>query len=354
MKQKEEILPLIVRYLDNSMEGGETEKLEQWLDSSNENRRILHAVDRIWKASEDKGQDSLISELNLENDWDSVLSQISAENPEEKRARVLRFRKLRKRQQFISGLLKVAAIVLVAFTSALITYHFAPHTPAQVESQEVVFNEITTRAAERANVELGDGSKVMLNAESRLIMPDRFSQDKREVELHGHAFFDIKSDRRRPFYIKTENAVIEVIGTSFDVRSYPDDEDMLVIVKEGTVELRRVDDPDNRLIVNEGYLGQVSRTNGRIALEMVEEADFYFGWMEGRLIFRDTPLADVFRQIERWYDVKVQTDLSERDLRRKKFSADLKTRSVHEVLDVIEMSMNIEIKTDGDKIFVSM
>ena len=354
MTKKDDIWPVIVRYLDNSMIGDDADILEKWLDQSNENRRILHSTDRIWKASSDNTRESIITELNLEKDWDRIASQINSKTPEEKRARILHFSKLRKRQQFFTGMLKVAALLLVAFTSAVITYQFAPQTVQDQEMAEPVFNEIATNAAERANVELGDGSKVMLNAASKLIIPERFSQDKREVQLQGQAFFDIKSDRQRPFYIKTEKAVIEVIGTSFDVRSYPDEEDMLVVVREGTVELRRMDDPDNRLIVNEGYLGQVSKTNGRLALEMIDDPLFYFGWMEGRLIFNNTPLSEVFRQIERWYDVQVKTDLSEEDLSRLKFSADLKTRSVHEVIEVIEMSMDIEVKIEGDKIFVSI
>jgi transmembrane sensor len=354
MTKKDDIWPVIVRYLDNSMIGDDADILEKWLDQSNENRRILHSTDRIWKASSDNTRESIITELNLEKDWDRIASQINSKTPEEKRARILHFSKMRKRQQLVTRMLKAVALILVAVTSAFLTYQYVPHGSAHQEVYEPVFKEIATNNAERANIELGDGSRVMLNAASKLIMPENFSQKKREVELQGQAFFDIRQDRNRPFYIQAGNAIVEVIGTSFDVRSYPEDEDMHVVVREGTVELRRMDDPDNRLIVNEGYMGQVSRHNGRIALEMVEEMKDYFGWMEGRLIFRETPLADVFRQIERWYDVRIKTGLSDEQLRDKKLTADLKTRSVQEVLNVIEMSMDIEVTIDGDKVFVSI
>jgi transmembrane sensor len=348
MTKKEDIWPVIVRYLDNSIDESESLKLENWLDECNENRRTLHGIDRIWKASEEKTPDALINELNLEKDWYRVAEHINASNPEEKRARIRHFRKLRKRQLIFSNVLKVAALVLVAFTSVLITLQFAPKV---VETQsEPVFNEIATNSGERANIELGDGSKVMLNAASKLLMPESFSSKRRDVQLEGQAYFNVKSDRNRPFYIHTDNAIVEVIGTSFDVRSYHDDDDMFVVVREGTIELRRLDDPDNRLVVNEGYKGTVSKSNGRLSIELIEDPDFYFGWMEGRLIFKKTPIADVFKHIERWYDVSVQYDESDEELMSKKFTADLKTRSVREVLEVLHVSMGINFKILGDDV----
>ena len=350
MQNNKDIWPIIARYIDNSIDAEDSLYLEEWLNHSNENRRILHAVDRIWKSSEEKSQDLLIKELNLEKDWDRIADRITAANPEEKRARVVRYRKLRKRQQMFSNALKVAALVTVAFISAVLTLQFS----AQPQDSEKipVFNEIATDAGERANIELGDGSKVMLNAASKLIMPESFSTNRRDVQLDGQAFFDVKSDRKRPFNIQTNNAVVEVIGTSFDLRSYPGEDEILVVVREGTVELRHKDDDDNRLIINEGYKGSISTSTGNLSIEMFDDPDTYFGWMEGRLIFKNTPLPDVFTHIERWYDVTITYDKSDSNLLTQKFTADLKTRSVREVLRVLRMSMNIDYEMKGDGKFL--
>ena len=352
MTKKDHIWPVLVRYLDNTMSEEDSQMLEEWLEESNENRRILHSADRIWKAAEDHSQECLIKELNLERDWEKVFAKITDRNPEEKRRRIQNFRKLRKRHQMFSNILKVAALLLVAFLSAMITLKYAPLQESEIV-QAPVFNEIITKPGERATVELGDGSKVFLNADSKLIMPETFSQDKREVELIGQAFFDIKSDRNRPFHVKTQSAVIEVIGTSFDVHSYKGDPEMKVVVREGTVELRRSDDFENRLIVNGGYKGRVSQTNGLLAVELIDDPDFYFGWMEGRLIFKETPIREVMTHIERWYDVAVTFNVSDETIKNKRFTADLKTRSVREVLEVIQMSMNLGFEIDGDEIIIT-
>lgn len=352
MSNINDIWTLIARHHDHSLSEEDSRKLEEWLENSNENRRIFHSVDRIWKASEEKASESLIEQLNLEKDFNDVFRKMNR-NPEEKRARIRHFRKIRKRQQFFSNLLKIAALVLVAFTSGLLTLRYAPQQPAESEYRPV-FNEIVTLDAERAGIELGDGSRVTLNAASKLIIPDRFSRDTREVVLHGQAFFDIKRDKDRPFHIKAGNAVVEVVGTSFDVRYYENESEIQVVVKSGTVELHNSDDAENSLIVNEGYKGTINTENGRLTLEMYQESESYFGWLEGRIVFRNADLKNVFKELERWYDVEITISDEVQDQLQDKFTANLKTRSVTEVMDVIRESMNItyEVLEDGDHILV--
>lgn len=349
MANNDYIWTLIVRYLNNTMSSDDAGKLEEWLEESNENRRILHSADQIWKASEEKSQDSLIKDLNLEKDWDMIADHIQQNSSGEK-DRVQHFRLIRKRQQFFSNFIKVAALILVAVTSGFLTLQYAPAT--QETAHEPVFNEITTRPGERANIDLGDGSKVQLNADSKLILPDTFRQDRREVELQGQAFFDVKSDKQRPFYIRSGEALIEVVGTSFDVRSYDDENEIRVVVREGTVELRKKDDEENTVVLNQGYMGFFSKENTSIKRESVDDMDFYLAWRNGRLIFKESDMEEVLSRIERWYDVEIILDLSDEDFLDKKFTADLKTRSVKDVLDVLRVSMNIEFKINENDDFV--
>jgi len=350
MSDKEEIWPVIVRYLDGIVDDSDSKKLEEWLAESNENRRALHSVSQIWKASEERSQNALIQELNLEEDWEKISNHISKTDEKEKTKRVLKFKRLRKRQQFFSNLMKVAALVLVAVASGYLTLQYAP--VQQEKAYEPVFNEIQTSAAERASVELGDGSKVTLNAASKLIMPESFSQSSREVELHGQAFFDIKSDKNRPFRIQTRSGLIEVVGTSFDVRSYIDEEVIEVVVREGTVEVSQESDPSQKLIVNEGYKGSILVAENKMKLVWTDDLDSYFAWMDGRLVFKKDPLHKVFRHIERIYDIEIIYTGSDETILEKEFSADLKTRSVAEVMNVIQMAMDIEFEIEEDRVII--
>lgn len=348
MDNKEKIWSVIVRYLENTMTDKDSDLLEEWLDQNNENRRILHSVDQIWKASSEQSQENFLKELNLEKDWSRISQRIEENNSVDRRKRVQKFRRLRKRQQIISNLLKVAALVLVAFSSVFLTLRYAQPEPESTV-YEPVFKEISTKPGERANIDLGDGTKVFLNADSKLTVPDTFSAHQRVVELSGQAFFDVKPDKRRPFYIKTKNAVIEVVGTSFDVKSYMDDLDVQVVVQEGTVELKKADDEDQALLITQGYLGSLSSDAGWLSTEQVDDLDVYTGWRDGRLIFKNTPFEEVLAHIERWYDVNIKLELSNDSLLEKEFTADLKTRSVADVFDVVSMSMNIEYDLNESK-----
>ncbi len=350
MTKRNDIWSVIVRYLDNTMDPEDSEKLESWLDESNENRRTLHSVSQIWKASEDKSQDALIDELNLEQDWNRVSRQINRPDEKQTAARAAKYRRIRKRQTFFSTLIKAAALILVAVTSGYLTLQYA--TVSETVADEPVLNEIRTSAGERARVELGDGSKVTLNAASKIVMPKSFRSDSREVELYGQAFFDIKTDRNRPFSIRTRSGVVDVVGTAFDLRSYEDEDLIKVVVREGTVEISHEDTPDQKLVVNEGYKGTISVSKSHLNLEWASDMESYFAWMEGRLVFREESLKDVFAQIERWYDVQIEVPEPDRPILEKKFSADLKTRSVREVMSVIQMAMGIEFDIDDDRISV--
>lgn len=350
MEKKDNIWPVIVRYLDNNLSKADSEMLEKWLDEKAENRQTLRSVAQIWKATEEKSQKSLLNELTLKKNWEAVAGRIQQVNTDERKERIRYFTKMRKRQHVISKTLKIAALILVMVTSGFLTLRYAPVQEELV--YEPVFREISTQPGERANIDLGDGTNVLLNADSKLIMPDRFNSDRREVELHGQAFFDVKTDRNRPFFIRTDNALVEVIGTSFDLSSYSNDSEVRVVVRDGTVELSELEGNGNKLVVNEGYAGSLRRDVGSLTIWKIDDPDYYFGWLEGRLNFKDTDFTDVIKHIERWYDVRIILELSDKSLLEKKFTSDLKTRSVKDVLEVISVSMNIDYEIDGEDVLI--
>jgi ferric-dicitrate binding protein FerR (iron transport regulator) len=173
------------------------------------------------------------------------------------------------------------------------------------------------------------------------------------VSLSGQAFFDVHPDRDRPFYIKTQNALIAVLGTSFDVRSYEEENEIQVVVSEGTVEFSNTDTKSDPLILNEGYLGKMNVPEKSLKIETVQNMDTYFGWINGRLIFKEKQLKSVFTEISRWYDVQIILNLTDESVLDNTLTADLKTRSVRDVMDVIAMSMDIDYEIDDEIVVIS-
>ncbi len=150
-------------------------------------------------------------------------------------------------------------------------------------------------------VTLPDGTEVWLNAESTLRYPGRFGSDKRAVSLEGEAYFDVVSDGRRPFVVSTPGEEIEVMGTQFNVTSYPNEPTTKTTLVEGKVKVRNaasgqafVLDPDQQS-VSEGANTRVTQV----------AAIQFTAWKDGYFFFEKTPFADVLEQMARWYDIEI-------------------------------------------------
>src|SRR5690606_7580202 len=102
---------------------------------------------------------------------------------------------------------------------------------------------ITMTRGKRGGVTLSDGTKVYLNAQSKIILPNVFSADSREVKLEGEAYFDVAKNPNKPFVIRTKGAVVQVLGTSFVVRNYEGDHSVQTVVEEGIVSFRSENKP---------------------------------------------------------------------------------------------------------------
>lgn len=346
----DKVWPAIARHLDNSSTEEDESVIEAWLEAGAENQRTFEAVKKIWSSAALNKRERMKEFLPGE-DWKIVSKEIRKIEETKKKERIRRFGTLRKRQRYFSTFLKVAALFIVAFTSVFLTLQYAPGVDET--NYELVLNEISTGAGEKANIQLGDGTEVALSAETELSFPESFRHNKREVTLKGQAFFDVNSDESRPFIIHTQNGVISVLGTSFDVRSYKEDSQVDVMVTEGVVEISHSEIPQNTLTINAGYKGSISLSDNSLSVEWVENHEKYTGWIDGRLIFKEQPLDQVFRQIERWYDVNITVAGENSDILEKQFSANLKTRSVDEVMRVIGVSMDISYIINEDQITVT-
>src|SRR5690606_24636103 len=153
-------------------------------------------------------------------------------------------------------------------------------------------------------VTLSDGTRVWLNAESRLIYPTRFDGDARNVELEGEAFFEVSSSTK-PFFVQSSDQIIEVLGTEFNISAYGDNLQTTTTLVSGSVSLQnrqsaqvRTLEPGEQAIVREDKVG----------VRTVDVAD-YTAWKDGLFVFNDTPLSEVLGQLQRWYGVDLKDEV---------------------------------------------
>ncbi len=149
---------------------------------------------------------------------------------------------------------------------------------------------------------LSDGTKVWMNSNSKISFPKQFKGDVRQVTLEGEAYFEVSSNRKKPFIVHSAKQDITVLGTHFNVKCYPDDQQIMTTLFEGSV---RVKDSDNlnQLILSPGeesLLGENKHLTKRNA--NLEEAA---AWRNGLFSFQQAAFGDVLKQISRWYNVEV-------------------------------------------------
>ncbi|WP_423126923.1 FecR family protein [Gaoshiqia sp. Z1-71] len=160
-----------------------------------------------------------------------------------------------------------------------------------------------------AEVVLADGSTVYLNAGSQLMYPEHFTGKKREVYLTGEAFFEVHKDRERPFIVLTSDIHIEVKGTSFNLSAYESDKYFETVLAEGNVRIRQnrsgIFEQPVDLLPNQ--MASFNRYNKETKVQSVD-VENYTLWKDGMLKFESSELSGVLRKIERFYNIRFDTD----------------------------------------------
>lgn len=198
--------------------------------------------------------------------------------------------------------LKIAAMVAIAagiyFWRIGIIQKSGP-APNNIE----VITKYNSRGR-KSLITLPDGSQVKLNAESSLTFTSDFGIKDRQVVLQGEAFFDVKRNPEIPFVIKTGQLETKVLGTTFDIRFYPEEEKIQIVVANGEVLVS--DKQGTSVVLNPHDVFEFDVKKGNIKRSVCNDFDRLIGWKDGLLIFENDPLNEVFEKIENWYGVKIE------------------------------------------------
>jgi transmembrane sensor len=196
-------------------------------------------------------------------------------------------------------------------------------------------------------VALSDGSHIVLNSSSEVKYPEKFGSHGREVYFWGEAFFEIASDPTRPFVIETGDARIKVLGTSFNVKAYPETGITEVVVNTGTVLFYYVDENDNilgQVVLHKGDKGTYNRTTHKLARMLNDDLNF-ISWKTNILVFNATSLDKVLDVVGKKYGVSFHMDSAE--LSRLKLNATFDNESLDSVLEVLSLVHKLQFTHNG-------
>lgn len=229
------------------------------------------------------------------------------------------------------SLLKVAAILILGLMVTTFIFYNKPEKPVYAFGIETV----ATPYGARTSFKLPDGSEVWLNSGSTISFPKQYGA-VRNVELQGQAFFKVVKDGK-PFLVKTTLGTVEVMGTSFDVKAYSNDNFETTLV-EGSVKIRN--ETNQVATLKPGQQSVITPAN-EFTLNDVN-TDLSTSWREGKLIFVKEPFANVAKALGRWYNVKIE--LQGEKLKKLGYTGTIEMETFSEVLELINTTTPIKYK----------
>lgn len=322
----------------------EIDIIQRYLDKMSSEEETLWVENLFAKGYASPGLGKL-----LKDDWNTLQPEtdINLDYLLDRVHHIIRLKELEKQQsiksRFIHIYSRVAAVLLVPVLLAGLWLYLMPKPMPEILVEQAVTNSIYAPLGSRVAFNLPDGTTGFLNSGSTLTYAIPFAGN-RKVELQGEAWFDVVSDELHPFEIGAGTSAVKVLGTSFNLSAYPNDNFVEVVLAEGNVEFRATPNgqplvilPSERVVFN----------GKEINIETTDPSKFK-GWTEGKLIFRGDNMAEVTRRLERWYNIEVE--VAHPALNEYVFRATFEDDSLREVLKFLSMTSPIRYKVSPRQI----
>ena len=311
---------LLYRYLVRRTSGAEDREVYAWLEASEKNRSLFFEVAAVWSAHR-----TLISPATGER-CDAMLRRLNARiDADDAMQRPARF----AWRRWMSAA-AAAAVVVIAVAAAWLAGLRLPEAGR--------FQSYANHTGDVAVLHLEDGTQVWLQDGTELRYAVGKGDGERIVRLDGEAYFEVEHDARRPFVVVTGQVVSTVLGTTFNVHAYSEDENYQITLATGSL---LVDGgPESRSVrLRPGEQGFFERTSGLLSLRRVN-VEQVLSWQEDRLYFRAEPLASIARSLERQFNVDIT--IPDERLRRICFTGEfVDGENIHEIMRIISADSRI-------------
>lgn len=207
-----------------------------------------------------------------------------------------------------------------------------------------VYVEVVSEKGQRKEFTLPDGSRVWLNADTRIRHRKRFDKEIREVILSGEAYFSVVKDSSRPFVVKTSKLDIKVLGTVFNVKSYPGDKTIETTLVAGlvSIEKRSGKDKETAVLVKPRQKAVFNVSAEQIKVENVN-VEKTTSWKNGKLVIDNESMESVLLKLQRWYGIRVE--LVGRNDREDRYTFTVKDENIEEVIHLLQLTSGLTFKT---------
>lgn len=327
MLEHNHIETLIIRYLEQNISEEDVRELDRWIGESDEHKSYFFQLkgiyDRICRSKHFSDEELEKSWIRMSDKLESKPSTITSE--------------MGKKKNIFLNSLKYVAItagaILLGWGIGEITGNLHYHS----EKKLVAWNEIKVqKGGKPSTIILSDGSKVSLNTATTFRYPTDFSDTEREVFLDGEAYFEIQENADKPFTVKIKDQQITVLGTSFNIESFSEEDYSIVTLLSGSISLETFNDKQESIdnhVMQPNQRAYYDRQKGLVSLENVD-ASLSNVWMNGEYKFRDEPLFLILKRLENYYGITIY--LEDDSLKYIKYTGTFNiNQSIQEVLKII-------------------
>ena len=334
-EENKHIDELIANYLTEGLDKNALDELKTWIAASAENQQYFIRQREIWFSAVSREAAS-VSEKDtaFENFRNRVESQKEIQSTS-------------RRGFSLSALWRYAAVVAIIIAVGCISYW-----QGEVNVKDT-FADISVEAplGSKTKLYLPDGTLVWLNAGSRMTYSQGFGVDNRKVELEGEGYFEVKRNEKIPFFVKTKDLQLQVLGTKFNFRDYPEDHEVVVSLLEGKVGLNNLLREEKEAVLSPDERAVLNKANGLLTVESVTASNAS-QWTDGYLFFDEELLPDIAKELERSYNVKIH--IANDSLKTFRFYGNFVRReqNIQEVLEALASTEKMQYKIEERNITI--
>ena len=334
-EENKHIDELIANYLTEGLDKNALDELKTWIAASAENQQYFIRQREIWFSAVSREAASVYDkDKAFENFRNRVESQKEIQSTS-------------RRGFSLSALWRYAAVVAIIIAVGCISYW-----QGEVNVKDT-FADISVEAplGSKSKLYLPDGTLVWLNAGSRMTYSQGFGVDNRKVELEGEGYFEVKRNEKIPFFVKTKDLQLQVLGTKFNFRDYPEDHEVVVSLLEGKVGLNNLLREEKEAVLSPDERAVLNKANGLLTVESVTASNAS-QWTDGYLFFDEELLPDIAKELERSYNVKIH--IANDSLKTFRFYGNFVRReqNIQEVLEALASTEKMQYKIEERNITI--
>jgi len=296
------------KYLNNNCSDQEFDEFAEWVEKQTQEEERKTWVFSHWRNFEPEAEDKDEKKYNLL--LDRIHHRINLQSQKNTGRKAVILKEVGKWFSRAAAILLIPLLATVFYLASNHTMPFEKLADLAVDSLEII-----APVGSQTVVQLSDGTEVNLNYASRIKYPRNFNGNTREITLIGEAYFDVAHNPDKPFIVKTGAINVKAVGTEFNVRAYPADNDISTTLVEGKVIIEKVFPDHKTSPINTMMPGQnvTYNLNSENAVSTEVNINKYIAWKDGKMVFDNTPITEVAKELSRKFnvDIEIADEISE-------------------------------------------